>query len=80
MRHAVWNYRNPPQSIEERNRKIDSMRETDTRLFGDELARVNVDMTKEQRIKYVEWMRHTARKNGVPSEKRFPYDGSLGEE
>lgn len=80
MKHAVWNYCSPPPTLEERNRKIDSLRELHIRLFGEELARVNLDMTREQRMKYLEWMRETARKNGVQPEKKFPYDGSLGEE
>jgi hypothetical protein len=55
-------------------------REFHIQAFGEELARVNLDMTKEQRMKYLEWMRQNARKHGVKPEKKFPYDGSLGEE
>jgi hypothetical protein len=36
------------------------------RAFGEELARVNLDMTKEERHRYLAWMRETAQKNGVP--------------
>lgn len=45
-------------------------RDFHVRAFGEELARVNLDMTKEQRLEYIEWMRETARKNGVPSPRR----------
>ena len=70
----------PPLSREQRERLREIQRETHVKLFGEELARVNLDMTKEQRMKYLEWMRQTARKNGVKPDKKFPYDGSLGEE
>lgn len=49
-------------------------RDFHVRAFGEELARVNLDMTKEQRIRYLDWMRETARKHGVKPEKKFPYD------
>lgn len=80
MKHAVLNYRTPPQTERFRARLRESERRSHVRLFGEELARVNLDMTKEQRMKYLEWMRQNARKHGVKPEKKFPYDGSLGEE
>jgi len=70
----------PPPSREARLRLREREYETHFKLFGEEMARVNLDMTKEQRMKYLEWMRQTARKNGVKPDKKFPYDGSLGEE
>ena len=49
-------------------------RDFHVRAFGEELARVNLDLTKEERHRYIDWMRKTARQHGVKPEKRFPYD------
>jgi len=49
-------------------------RDFHVRAIGEELARVNLVMTKEQRHRYIDWMRETARKHGVKPEKKFPYD------
>lgn len=70
----------PPPPREARRRLRELEHETHCKLFGDELARVNLELTKRQRMDYLEWMRQTARKNGVKPEKKFPYDGLLGEE
>lgn len=70
----------PPRSREARTRLRELEHDAHVRFFGEELARVNLDLTKEERMKYLEWMRQTARKHGVKPEKKFPYDGSLGEE
>jgi len=35
------------------------------RAFGEELARVNLDLTEAERIQYIGWMRRTAAKHGV---------------
>ncbi|MDQ6630581.1 MAG: hypothetical protein M3Y82_02355 [Verrucomicrobiota bacterium] len=80
MNRAILNYRMPPMSKEQRARLRQLEREFHVRAFGEELARVNLDMTKEERMKYLEWMRQTSRKHGVKPDKKFPYDGSLGEE
>ena len=48
-------------------------REFHVRAFGEELARVNLDMTVEERRRYLQWMRDTARKNGVCIERDPPY-------
>jgi hypothetical protein len=45
-------------------------RDFHVRAFGEELARVNLEMTIEERHRYLEWMRETARKNGVPRAPR----------
>jgi hypothetical protein len=45
-------------------------RDFHVRAFGEELARVNLDMTIEERHRYLAWMRETARKNGVPRSPR----------
>ena len=49
-------------------------RDFHVRAFGEELARVNLDMTKEERHRYIDWMRETARRHGVKPAKKFPYD------
>ena len=49
-------------------------RDFHVRAFGEELARVNLDMTKAERLRYIGWMRETSRRHGVKPEKRFPYD------
>jgi hypothetical protein len=41
-------------------------RDFHVRAFGEELAHVNLDMTIEERHKYLDWMREMARRNGVP--------------
>lgn len=48
-------------------------REYHVRAFGEELARVNLDMTREERLRYLQWMRDNARKHGVKFEKPLPY-------
>ena len=35
------------------------------RAFGEELARVNLDLTEAERLAYVAWMRATARQHGI---------------
>ena len=64
----------PPLSREQRERLREIQRETHVKLFGEELARVNLDMTKEERHRYLDWMRETARRHGVKPAKKFPYD------
>ena len=54
-------------------------RDFHVRAFGEELARVNLDMTKEERLRYLDWMRETARRHGVKPEKKFPYDQEYDE-
>ena len=46
-------------------------RDFHVRAFGEELARVNLDMTIEERHRYLAWMCETARKNGVPRAPRI---------
>ncbi|MBI4659176.1 MAG: hypothetical protein HY735_10065 [Verrucomicrobia bacterium] len=40
-------------------------RDFHVRAFGEELARVNLDLTQEERRRYLAWMRKTARAHGV---------------
>jgi hypothetical protein len=48
-------------------------REFHVQAFGEELARVNLDMTIEERRRYLQWMRDTARRNGVRIERQSAY-------
>ena len=64
----------PRLSRDKLNRVREIEREFHIRAFGEELARVNLDLTKEERHRYIDWMRETARQHGVKPEKRFPYD------
>lgn len=42
--------------------RIDAIRrDFQVRAFGEELARVNLDMSEEQRRKYLNWMRETSK-------------------
>ena len=43
------------------------------RAFGEELARVNLDLTKDERLRYLQWMRDNARKRGIKFERPLPY-------
>ena len=69
MKRAPLTYKAPQLSREQLKRLDEIERDFHVRAFGEELARVNLDMTKEERIQYVSWMRETARKNGVPKER-----------
>jgi hypothetical protein len=60
----------PRWSKEKRARIREIERDFHVRAFGEELARVNLDMTIEERHQYLTWMREMARKNGVPPEPR----------
>ena len=66
MKRAPLTYRMPRLSKEKLARLREIERDFHVRAFGEELARVNLDMTKEERHRYLAWMRETARKNGVP--------------
>ena len=70
MKRAPITYRLPRRSKEQLARIRQIERDFHVRAFGEELARVNLDMTKEQRLEYIDWMRETARKNGVPAARR----------
>ena len=56
----------PRWSKEKRARIRQIQRDFHVRAFGEELARVNLDLTMEQRLEYLDWMREMASKNGVP--------------
>ncbi len=64
----------PQLSREKLARVREIERDFHVRAFGEELARVNLDLTKEERHRYIDWMRETARKHGVKPERKYPYD------
>ena len=76
MNRAPLTYRLPPWPKAKLARIREIERDFHVRAFGEELARVNLDLTKEERHRYLAWMRETARRHGVKPEKRFPYDES----
>ena len=55
----------PPWPKEKLARIREIERDFHVRAFGEELARVNLDMTQEERRRYLAWMRKTAHANGV---------------
>ncbi len=76
MKRAPLTYRSRKTAPESLARIREIERDFHVRAFGEELARVNLDMTKEERHRYIDWMRETARKHGVKPEKKFPYDSN----
>ena len=74
MKRAPLTYRRRKASPETQANLREIERDFHVRAFGEELARVNLDMTKEERHRYIDLMRETARRNGVKPEKKFPYD------
>ena len=64
----------PPLPKERLARVREIERDFHVRAFGEELAHVNLDMTKAERLRYLDWMRETARRHGVKPTPRFPYD------
>ncbi|MBM3837459.1 MAG: hypothetical protein FJ398_05780 [Verrucomicrobia bacterium] len=74
MKRAPLTYRLPPWTKEQLARIREIERDYHVRAFGEELARVNLDMTKEERHRYLAWMRKTARAHGVKiGRSRPPY-------
>ncbi len=58
-----------PPSKEKLARLREIQRDFHVRAFGEELARVNLHMTIEERLSYLDWMRELAQKHGVPRER-----------
>jgi hypothetical protein len=73
MKRAPLTYLMPRWSKEKLARIREIERDFHVRAFGEELAHVNLDLSIEERHRYLAWMRETARKNGVPPEPR-PFD------
>lgn len=66
----VRNDMRPPFKLErptreQRRRLRIIQRHFHERAFGEELARVNLDMTEAERIEYLSWMHQTARAHGI---------------
>ncbi len=79
MKRAPLSYRSRPWSKEKLARLREMERDFHVRAFGEELARVNLDLTIQERHRYLEWMRQLARKSGVPrSPGRFEEDEKTG--
>jgi hypothetical protein len=74
MKRAPLTYRRRKASGETLARIREIERDFHVRAFGEELARINLDGTEEDRHRYLAWMRETARRHGVKPEKKFPYD------
>jgi hypothetical protein len=74
MKRPPLTYNPPKRSAEEQLALREIERDYHVRAFGEELARVNLDMTKEERIRYLQWMRENARKHGVNGERPLPYN------
>ena len=65
----------PPWSKEKLARLREIERDFHVRAFGEELARVNLDLNEEERRRYLAGMRQAARANGVKIGRgKFPYD------
>jgi hypothetical protein len=69
MKRAPLTYRRRPWPKEKLTHLREIERDFHIRSFGEELARVNFDLTIEERHRYLDWMRELARKNGVPSQR-----------
>ena len=65
----------PPWSREKLARIREIERGFHVRAFGEELARVNLDLTIEERLRYLTWMRDMARRHGVETGRTRPGDG-----
>jgi hypothetical protein len=65
MKRAPLNYRRPPWPPEKLARLCQIEREFHEREFGEELARVNLDLSMEERLRYLEWMRNLGRRHGL---------------
>ena len=50
---------------QQRKRIKEIRRESHVRAFGEELARVNLDLTEAERVAYLGWMRRLAAQHGV---------------
>ena len=69
MIHEPLRLKEPPPDVVERLMEIE--RNFQVRKFGEELARVNLDMTQAQRLAYLGWMRSHARRHGVLREPNY---------
>ena len=65
MKRAPLTYRHRPWSKEKLARLHEIERNFHVRAFGEELARVNLDLTIEERRRYLDWMSELAQRHGV---------------
>ena len=65
MKRAPLTYRRPPWPEEKLARLREIERDFHVREFGEELARVNLDLSMEERLNYLEWMRDLGRRHGL---------------
>ena len=72
MIRAPLTYRPPRWTKPQLARLREIERDFHVRAFGEELARVNLDMTIEERRRYLAWMRETARRHGFNSHRSRP--------
>ena len=77
MKRAPLTYRRPTRSKEDLARLRAIERAFHVRAFGEELARANLDLTIEERRRYLEQMRLLARRNSV---RRPIRAGAIGEQ
>jgi hypothetical protein len=70
MKRAPLTYRRRPWPKDRLAQLREIERDFHVRAFGEELARVNLDLTIEERHRYLEGMRELARQNGVPPQRR----------
>jgi len=66
MKRAPLTYRRRPWRKEQLARIRQIERDFHLRAFGEELARINLESTIEERHRYLQWMRQLARQNAVP--------------
>jgi hypothetical protein len=64
MKRAPLTYRKRPWSDAKLARLREIERDFHVRAFGEELARVNLDLTIEERHRYLAWMRALGNKKG----------------
>ena len=72
MTRAPLTYRASTWTAEETKRFREIERNYHRRAFGEELTRVNLDSSLEDRRRYLEWMRHYSQRHRA---KSFPHPG-----
>jgi hypothetical protein len=80
MIRAPLTYRPTHWTKEQLARFREIERDFHVRAFGEELARVNLDLTIEERLRYLAWMRETARRHGVKTGRSHPADSVFPDE
>lgn len=65
MKRAPITYRRPPWPEEKFARLREIERDFHVHEFGDELARVNLDLSMKERLEYLEWMQNLGQRYGL---------------